>query len=126
MDDSEVSVNSMRENQIVKRRYYCKFCDETHSIEFNKDISKGQPRFPFSYVYVHIYTKNDEEKELLTILYLDNDCKIRGTDITELNNSDIYSKTHVEAKIAALDEENQKLKEEIKRLKEELIQLRNK
>jgi hypothetical protein len=57
-------------------------------------------------------------KELLTILYIDEDFRIRGTQIEELGNDNLFSKAQVVSITENLMEEINILREENIRLKE--------
>ena len=51
-----------------------------------KNISEGRERYPFSYIYLHGNLNN-----ILITLYIDRDAQIRGVDVQELTDDDIFS-----------------------------------
>ncbi|MBD3196282.1 MAG: hypothetical protein GF317_14585 [Candidatus Lokiarchaeota archaeon] len=106
-------------NYIVKK-YRCNICNKTHDVKLNKQYFKGRTKYPFPYVFLHDSIKNGENKELLTILYIDKDFKIRGAEIQELDNDNLFSKEQVIGIVKPLIEELNLLRKENLELKEEL------
>jgi len=51
-----------------------------------KNISEGRERYPFSYIYLH-----GDFNDIFTTLYIDRDAQIRGVDVQELTDDDIFS-----------------------------------
>jgi hypothetical protein len=104
----------------VNRDYYCRICDQIHEIKLNKSIIKQQSKFPISHVFLH-----GELKNLLTTLYIDKDFEIRGVDVHELQDNDIFAADHVTKLINTLMEEIERLQNENARLIEKLQSLEN-
>ena len=81
----------MRENKdYFLKQYYCRICDKEHVIKLRRNITEGRERYPFSYIFLHGDLKN-----ILTTLYIDKDAQIRGVDVQELTDDDIFSKEQV-------------------------------
>ena len=72
------------------KQYYCRICNKEHTIKLRKNIAEGRERYPFSYIFLHGNLKN-----ILTTLYIDIDAQIRGVDVQELTDDDIFSKDQV-------------------------------
>ena len=106
----------------VIREFYCRLCDQKHKIKLSKKIINPQSKFPISHIYLH-----GELKNLLTTLYIDRDFQIRGVDVHELRDDDIFSKDQVieltntlVREIESLRNENSKLIKEIHDLKKKV------
>ena len=95
----------------VKRDYYCRICDQTHKIKLDKTIIKAGSKFPIPHIFLH-----GELKNILTTLYIDKDFQIRGVDVHELHDDDIFSKDHVIELISTLMAEIERLQKENARL----------
>jgi hypothetical protein len=115
------------EEEYVLKKYLCKYCNKMHEVKLNKDLCKGRKKYPFPYVFLHDSIKESEYKELLTILYIDKDFKIRGAQIEEIGNDNLFSKEQVVSiteslmeEIKILREENIRLAKKNKKLKEKL------
>ncbi|MHA1776958.1 MAG: hypothetical protein ACTSWC_09285 [Promethearchaeota archaeon] len=85
------------DKKLVVKKYHCPVCKKSHSISFDPHFADNRPRYPFTYVFMHKYenpTKlEDQEKEILTTLYIDAHLDIRGVEavMTE-DNTNIVSK----------------------------------
>ena len=98
----------MSENsQTILRYYHCRHCDTTHEVILQKKISENQSKFPFSYFFLH-----GELKNLLTTLYLDKHLQIRGVDVHQLTDDDIFSKDHLLSITSTLVKEIEELRKE--------------
>ena len=117
---------SKKKNNLVTKHYTCTICNSTHKIKISKDIINGRTKFPFPYVILHNFVKNNELKEVLTILYLDKDLQIRSSEIQELRDDNLFSKTQVVGMTQSLMEENRRLREDIERLTKKLNGLKSK
>lgn len=95
----------------VKIRYHCNVCKSTHELEVPGDLAENQPRVPFPYAYLH-----GEARDILTILYLDAQLKVRGVEVKQLGDEDIFSKEQVV-------QITRKLTDEISKLQAELAEL---
>lgn len=103
----------------IFRKYYCRICNKEHVVKLRKNICEGHDRYPFHHIFLHGDLKN-----ILTTLYIDKDLQIRGVDIQELIDDDIFSKeqmisitTKLMKEIERLRKENVKLLDEINKLK---------
>ncbi len=108
------------------KHYRCPICNSTHRIKLNKDLLKGRTKFPFPYVILHDSINDNEVKELLTILYIDNNLQIRHAEVQELKNDNIFSKDQVVAMTKTLFEENERLRQDVIRLTDEVNKLKQK
>jgi hypothetical protein len=115
------------EEEYVLKKYLCSHCDKMHVVKLNKDLCKGRKKYPFPYVFLHDSIKESEYKELLTILYIDKEFKIRGTQIEEIGNDNLFSKEQVVSitenlmeEINILRMENIRLAKKNRKLKERL------
>ncbi|TXT58062.1 MAG: hypothetical protein BAJALOKI2v1_450005 [Promethearchaeota archaeon] len=114
------------ENKYITKKYMCKVCDQMHEVKLNKNLVEGRKKYPFPYAFLHDSIKETNLKELLTILYIDEDFRIRGTQIEELGNDNLFSKEQVVSITENLMEEINILREENIRLKEVNKQLKRK
>ena len=99
----------------IVRQYHCRICGITHEIQLRKSICKKQKKFPFSHAFLH-----GELKNILTTLYLDKDLQIRGVDVQQLGEDDIFSKEQVISITCTLMEEIERLRIENMKLQKEL------
>ena len=113
------------DTEIVKH-YRCPICNSTHKVKLSKNLTKGRTKFPFPYVILHDSIHNNEFKELLTILYIDQNLQIRHTEIQELKDDNIFSKDQVVAMTKTLFEENERLRQDVIRLTDEINKLKQK
>ena len=113
-----------QDDQIVIKRYRCSICNASHTIKLNKNITKGRNKFPFPYVILHDSIKGGELKEVLTILYIDQNLQIRHQEIQEVMDDSLFSKKQVVTMTRTLFEENERLREDVARLTEELNKLK--
>lgn len=111
-----------KENFLIKQ-YRCNFCNAMHDVRIKKSLLDAQTKYPFPYVFLHNTIKNGEAKELITILYIDRDGKVRGSEIQEFSTNDLFSKEQVMAiveplikEIRILQQDNIKLKKQIQEL----------
>jgi hypothetical protein len=120
----------VKEDEFVERHYHCNICDMTHRVKLNKKIVEGRSKYPYPYVFLHDHINGVEHKEVLTILYIDNNLQIRHSEIQELGYDSLFSKEQVEAIAKPLINEIELLRDEIKRLNQEIenlkIKLKNK
>ncbi len=113
-----------KNSDYILRNYYCKICNKDHKIKLSKNLLKNKLKMPFPHIFLH-----GELKNILTTLYLDKELQIRGVDVHELTDEDLFSKeqaiiitkTLVE-EIEKLAEENLNLIEENRKLKKMLNQ----
>ena len=91
----------------IKKQYNCKICNETHKIELPKNLCDGRTKYPFPYVFLH-----GSPKDILTILYIDKGLKIRGAEVQELQEDNLFSKEQVVAIVQPLIEEIENLRNE--------------
>ena len=110
----------MHENdEYLLKSYFCRMCDTTHKIKLDKKKCMKQLKFPFPYIFLH-----GESKNLLTTLYLDKDLQIRGVDVQELGDDDIFSKEQVISIINTLMKEIETLRRENRKMFEELEKIK--
>ncbi len=105
----------------VVRQYHCRICGITHEIQLRKSICEKHKKFPFSHIFLH-----GELKNILTTLYLDKDMQIRGVDVQQLGEDDIFSKEQVISITGTLMEEVERLRIENMKLQKELDIFRKK
>ena len=101
------------------KHYYCRICDKEHAIQLRKNITQGHERYPFSYIFLHGDLKN-----ILTTLYIDKDAQIRGVDVQELTDEDIFSKKQVVSITAKMMGEIERLRRENSILLDEINELK--
>jgi len=110
----------MRKNDdFVVKNYYCRICNNTHEIKLRKNLTEKESKFPFSHSFLH-----GELKNILTILYLDKKLEVRGVDVQQLRDDDIFSKDQVVSISTTLMEEIERLRTENEKLQKELIKLK--
>ena len=114
------------ESKLVTKRYRCSICNSTHKVILSKDMCNGRSKFPFPYVILHDSIYNNEFKELLTILYIDQNLEIRHSEIQELRDDSLFSKKQVVAMTKTLFEENERLRQDVNRLTNEINKLKKK
>ncbi len=113
-----------REDEFVERHYHCKICNMTHKVKLNRKIVEGRSKYPFPYVFLHDHIYGVEHKEVLTILYIDNNLQIRHSEIQELGYDSLFSKEQVKAITKPLLKEIELLRDEIKKLYQEIENLK--
>lgn len=106
----------------VSREYYCRVCDDMHIIKLSNKMIKKHDKFPFPYIFLH-----GELKNFITTLYIDKDLQIRGVDVHQLSDDDIFSKDQVMTitntlvtEIERLQRENANLVNNINELKKKI------
>lgn len=114
----------MTEKEFITKHYRCNFCGKTHKIQISKKMLEGRKKYPFPYVFLHDNIKDGNLSELLTILYIDKKGKIRGQEIQELDNDNLFSKEQVFSIVKPLSEEIERLRRDNKILKDKLKELR--
>ncbi len=104
----------------MKVMYMCPFHKQNHEILLDKDIVKKQSSFPFPYFDLH-----GELRDVLSLLYIDANMKVRGVESKQLVEANIFSQDFASSitqtlmnEISRLEEENKKLREELARLKQ--------
>ncbi len=108
-------------DEFVTKLYHCRICNNTHKTKLRKDLYKRHAKFPFSYSFLH-----GELKNILTTLYLDKNLEIRGVDVQQLSDDDLFSKDQVVSISSTLMEEIERLREENDKLQVELLNLKEK
>jgi hypothetical protein len=105
----------------VKILYSCPVCKTGHEIELDESIIEKQATYPFAYFDLH-----GELRDVLSVLYIDADGKVRGVEAKRLQMDNIFSQDFASTitqtltdEIARLEEENRHLREELTRLKGE-------
>lgn len=105
----------------MKVRYTCPACKVSHDLNLDESIWDKQTSFPFPYFDLH-----GELRDVLSVLYIDADGKVRGVEARQLQMDNIFSQDFASAitqkladEIAHLEEENKQLREEIAKLKGE-------
>ena len=102
-------MTSLSENTIVDN---VKF----HEIKLNNQLSKDHEEYPFPYTFLHGDLRN-----ILTTLYIDKNLEIRGLEVRELKESDLFSKDQVLTITNTLMEEIEQLREENNSLRDKLL-----
>ena len=111
----------MEDNEdFIERTFRCTICNKTHIIKLNKKILEGRKKFPFPFVFLHDHIEGVEHREVLAILYIDNNLQIRHSEIQELGYDDLFSKEQVIAMMSPLLEEINILRTEVETLTTEL------
>jgi len=106
----------MVDDEIIERYFDCRVCNRNHKVKLNKKILEGRNKFPFPFVYLHDHINGVEHKEVLAILYIDNNLQIRHSEIQELGYNSLFSKEQVIAMMKPLLEEINILREEVENL----------
>ena len=114
----------MEEDETIERYFDCRVCGRSHKVKLNKKLLEGRTKFPFPQIYLHDHIEGIEHKEVLTILYIDNNLQIRHAEIQELGSDSIFSKEQVEAITKPLIGEIELLRDEIKKLNREIKDLK--
>ena len=110
-----------KNDDFVTKLYHCRICDDNHEIQLRKTLTEKQAKFPFSHSFLH-----GELKNILTILYLDKNLEVRGVDVQQLRDDDIFSKEQVISISGTLMEEIERLRKENEALQIELKKLKKK
>ena len=108
-----------KNDDFVNKNYYCRICNNTHEIKLRKNLTEKQSKFPFSYSFLH-----GELKNILTTLYLDDELEVRGVDVQQLRDDDLFSKGQVVSISSTLMEEIERLRTENEKLQKELNKLK--
>ena len=108
-----------KNDDFVTKHYHCRLCNDTHEIQLRKTLIEKQFKFPFSHSFLH-----GELKNILTILYLDKNLEVRGVDVQQLRDDDIFSKEQVVSISDTLMEEIERLRMENELLQMELGELK--
>jgi hypothetical protein len=103
--------------EYVVKQYICPICKATHEVTLAKDLAANRTRFPFPYVYLHSRKESGGLQDLLTILYIDANLQVRGTEIILVEGGNIFSaeltrqiSDKLTDRIEELEEENDRLK----------------
>ena len=107
-------------NEFVLKKYFCRICNKKHEIKLRKSVCYGHENYPFSYTILHGNLEN-----LLTTIYIDKNMEIRGVDVHELTNNEIFSKGQVLSITKILVEEIEELRKENNELLKEINKLSN-
>ncbi len=110
-------------SDMVTIRYPCPVCNTNHTLELPADLPEHQVKFPFPYAYLHGNTR-----DILTILYLDKQLKVRGTEVKQLGDGtdDIFSKDQARDITVKLMEEVEELRSQLAEMTEKYENLRAK
>ena len=108
-------------NDFVIRVYDCRLCKQQHEIKLSKQLSIDHEDYPFPYTFLHGDLRN-----ILTTLYIDQNLEIRGVDVRELTDSDLFSKDQVLTITNTLMEEIEQLREENESLRDKLLTIMKK
>lgn len=110
-----------KNDDFVTKQYHCVICNITHEIQLLKKLTEKRSKFPFSHSFLH-----GELKNILTTLYLDRHLDIRGVDVQQLRDDDLFSKEQVLSILSTLMEETERLRKENEKLLKELTKLKKK
>lgn len=110
-----------KNTQALIKQYYCKKCNRTHQVKISDDLIHGQTNFPVPYIFLHGDLRN-----FLTTLYLDKHLQIRGVEVHELSDDDIFSKDHVLKLTNTLIKEIERLRKENAKMSKTIFDLNNK
>mgnify|MGYP006296376383 CR=1 FL=1 len=111
-----------KDGNLITKFYRCKVCNTTHSIQLNKKLLEGRSKYPFPYITMHSYVKDDKLNEFMVMLYIDRDLQIRGVE-PMLGNDDFFTKEQMLEITSTLMEEIEVLREENLHLTEKLNRL---
>lgn len=114
----------IEDDESIERYFDCRVCGRSHKVKLAKRLLEGRTKFPFPYVYLHDHINGVDHKEVLTILYIDNNLQIRHSEIQELVDDSLFSKEQVEAITKPLIKEIELLRHEIKKLNQEIDNLK--
>jgi hypothetical protein len=99
----------------VRKIYDCPVCKTTHVIELPSNLAENRKRYPFPYVFIH--SSQDNQNDIVSMLYIDKNLQIRGSEAVKLEKSDFVSEdvtkqlvTKLTDIIMNLEDENFKLK----------------
>lgn len=99
----------------VKKIYNCPVCKKTHMIELPSNLADNRKRYPFPYVFIH--SSKDNKNDIVSMLYIDKDLQIRGSEAVKLEESKLVSKNVTQQLVSNLtdiimnlEDENFKLK----------------
>jgi hypothetical protein len=99
--------------------YMCPLCKKNHDVFLDQKIIEKQSSFPFPYFDLH-----GELRDILSLLYIDTNFKVRGVETKQLVEANIFSQDFATSisqtlmnEISRLEEENKKLREEIARFR---------
>ncbi len=104
-----------KEMDYLIRNYFCEVCKNNHDIKLSKNLLENRQKFPFSHSFLH-----GELKNILTTLYIDKDLEIRGVDVQELTDDDLFSKDQVISITDTLMKEVERLRIENLKLNKQL------
>ena len=79
------------ELEFISRAYHCPKCRLMHTVKLPKDLAINKPVFPFPNVFLHSSEEGLGLDDLLTVLYVDRDLYIRGVEVMEVEESNIFS-----------------------------------
>ncbi len=105
----------MSNSESILRIYNCTFCKTTHQVMLPKNLAEKRDRYPFAYCFLH--SSKSGVKDLLTMLYLDAQLQVRGTEIMEVEDGIFPEELARELaekltdKIMELEDENYRLKQ---------------
>jgi hypothetical protein len=72
----------------IRKDYYCPACKKKHQISFPAGFASDKASYPFAHVFLHkLEGATDIEEtaaDVLTTLYVDANCDIRGVDAKQL------------------------------------------
>ena len=102
----------------MKVQYQCPACKTSHQIELEEDIIAKQTNFPFPYFDLH-----GECRDILAVLYIDANLKVRGVEAKQLQMEHIFSQDFASDISDKLTDEIARLEEENRQLRAELAQL---
>ena len=107
--------------KFVEREYTCKICSKVHKVKLSAGLLEGRAHFPFAHTFLH-----GELKNLLTILYLDQDLEVRGADVQNLSIDDdnLFSKDQATSIVENLMREIERLRDENEKISAELSELK--
>ena len=103
----------------MKVVYMCPIHKQNHEITLDKDLVKKQSSFPFPYFDLH-----GELRDVLSLLYIDANFKVRGVEAKQLVEANIFSQDFASSITQTLMNEISRLEEENKKLREEIAQLK--
>ena len=107
-------------DEFIERTFRCKICNKTHKVKLKKKLIEGRAKFPFPFIFLHDHINGVENKEILTILYVDKNLQIRHSEMQELGYDSLFSKEQVIAMMSPLLEELNILRTEVETLTTEL------
>ncbi|QEE15821.1 hypothetical protein DSAG12_01648 [Promethearchaeum syntrophicum] len=117
-------------SQLVRKRYFCRICQKSHTIKFPRHFAENQKRYPFVFFSIHKYSGDSDEfiekngADIITTFYVDKNLTIRDVDVAwEDSSSNIMSENDTENLVMFLTETINEMQEQYDSLLEKYTKL---